>query len=232
MPNDTERFDVSDMAAMLNGHEITDDGGNLTEETESAPEETVTEEIVEEQPVEETTKAPEVPTQKAPVDDDLVEDESTGKKYVPEKRFTEVYAKMKELERKLQVTPGVIPQPVRPSVPLDRADALETELLYSTMPEFDPNSTNYDRRLDELAFQYYRPEQGVTKIAAARKAKDFIRQLSQSQDIVKKEARTVKIAQSEGSIAKRSQAKDIKEADPSRMSLTDKEEYLKAQGLW
>jgi uncharacterized protein YlzI (FlbEa/FlbD family) len=221
--------DISDLAAVLNDHQVTDSDGVVqdTPVEESAPQEAVVDGAGDK--VEDT---PELVT--------TAEDDS-GKKYVPEERFKEVYAKMKSLERAQQQSYVETPaEPETPSMPqytdfnpnLSKQDMLETELLFTSMPEFDPNSSSYSKELDTLGAEIFRAHPEYTKTQAARKAKELAKNLSQRPQAMQSEARNVKASQSDSGITSRVQVRQSQEVDPDKMSLQEKEQYLKEQGLW
>lgn len=222
-------------------HSITDENGQLTETTvtEQVPseEETPVTETVEEPSQEEPNK-PEQET--AETEPEVAEDED-GKKYVPEGRFKEVYAKLKEAERKLQSSTPVQKAPIMSSVSPDRSALLETELLNQTLPQFNPNSPEYSQVLDEMGAEIYQsahrydPSTGqilptITKLEAARRAIDRAKKLGGFQEQARKEARIVKTQQSDSGIT--SSSKKVAEKKPEDMSLEEKEAYLRRTGQW
>jgi hypothetical protein len=216
-------------------HSITDENGQLaeptaTEEVPSEVETPVTETV--EEP---TPKQPEQET--AETNPDVAEDED-GKKYVPEGRFKEVYAKLKEAERKLASTP-VQKAPTMSSITPDRSALLETELLNQTLPQFNPNSPEYSEVLDEMGAEIYqsshRYDQAtgqivptITKLEAARRALDRAKKLSGTQEQARKEARVVKSQQSDSGIT--SSSKKVTSKEPQ--TLEEMEEFLKKTNQW
>jgi hypothetical protein len=227
-----------EMMEALNGHQVTDDEGNIPEETEtsgqdSSPENQTT--------VEDTAPGenpPEVEQSDSESEDttnenQLAEDE-TGKKYVPEERFKQVYGKMKALERELATKQAMAPAPKQtgkqPKV--DKAEMLENELLFTKFPQLDPNSQNYSIVLDEMAYDIYRANPGITKLDAARRAERRIREIAVVEARVKGEARTVKALQSDQGITNRSTSRGQTQLDPNSMTEAEMEEYLKKTGNW
>jgi len=184
---------LDELAAALNDHQVTDDEGQIKEETTSTDETATQEENTVEEPAQaEKPEESEVEEPKTPTEDDeidLVElaADDTGKRYVPEKRFKEVYGKLKATERELakNKVPEVIEPITKPAtVPLNKADALEIELLRSIMPQFNPESTEYSRELDELGFSIYEGAKdksgnySMTRTEAARKALQWAKRIT------------------------------------------------------
>jgi hypothetical protein len=234
---------IDDVAAALN-HQITDDEGKIIAE-ETASEETAPQEQT---PVEETATAEKSedeaipPKEKATSENEpemvpTAEDE-TGKRYVPEARFKEVYAKMKDLERRTAMSK--VEEPVRTSglKPSDKADALEIELLRTTLPQFNPESNDYSREVDELGYAIYMGSKDakgnptMTRIEAGRKALNMTKKITSKVVEIKSEARSVKAQQSDQGITNRVLNRDSNKIDPDKMTLEEKEEWLKAQGDW
>ena len=227
---------LKELAAMFgDGHEITDNNGEVAEDTafeESEPQE--------ENEIEDAAKAekPAESEEEAPQADDS-EDETElaegddGKKYVPEKRFKKIYAKAKESERRIEeLEEQLSTQP--PSEPKKQvvAQDLETELLFMKMDMFDPNSKNYSRELDILAANIYKASDGtVTKIQAGRKALDLAKGLTVKENSIKESAKSKKVADSEGSIARRSPRVSTK-VNPKNLSLEEMESYMKDNNMW
>lgn len=231
---------IDELAASLNDHQVTDDEGKIeaeeTAQEESAPQEQT--------PAEETaTEEANPPKEEAESEDndqpDLVETaaDETGKRYVPEARFKEVYAKWKEAERKKE-KPFEPPQRPTSAKPADKTDALETELLRSTLPQFNPESKDYSKEIDEMGYVFYeasRDAKGnhtITRLEAARQALSKAKKITSQVAEVKTEARTVKAQQSDQGITNRVLNRDSAKVDPDKMSLEEKEEWLKSQGLW
>lgn len=238
-------MDPNDLAAL--NHQVTDeDGGIIAEETaqeETAPQEqTPVEETatVEKPADEETAPKAETTSENEP---DLVptaEDE-TGKRYVPESRFKEVYAKMKDLERMTKIMPQPTEVPQKPSVglkPSDKADALEIELLRTTLPQFNPEHPEYSREVDELGFSIYEGSKDskgnytMTRMEAGRKALSMAKKITSKVAEIKSEVRTVKAQQSDQGITNRVVSREGTKLDPDKMTLEEKEEWLKATGNW
>lgn len=257
----------SQMAAALNGHQITDDQGSAEGEMETPVENTAAQD--QQPPVEETARveqpaksAPEAP--KAPeVEDeiDLVETaaDETGNKYVPEKRFKEVYAKQKAYERELKAaqaqlaTQQAVPLPAAPIAatpksgkasqspesPVSKADILE---LRMTLPQFDPRydengvATNpeYNRDLDVMAFQVFEANKskGMSVLDAAKQAIRFAKSISSKELETRTEARTVKALQSDQGITTRVVSRGATSVDPDKMNESELMEYMKANGMW
>jgi hypothetical protein len=233
-----------ELAAALN-HQITDDQGQLvaddTAQEESAPQEqtTVEEGATAEKSAETTETTQE--TKASENEPELVETASdeTGKRYVPESRFKEVYAKWKAAERGTTKEPQVT-QPIAPiqTAPLNKQDALEVELLRSTLPQFNPESDQYDKDVDELGFSIYEGSKDskgnylMTRIEAGKKALAMAKKITSKVADVKLEAKTVKAQQSDQGITNRVLNREGVKLDPDKMTLEEKEEWLKSEGLW
>jgi hypothetical protein len=241
MPN------LDDLAAALDNHQVTDEEGEIAGETTSQ-ENTATQEKT---PVDETATAEKsaetkestpVETKESENEPEMVETaaDETGKRYVPESRFKEVYAKWKEAERKTsKPTPAPVLQP--PAVPqktLEKTDALEIELLRSTLPQFNPESPDYSQEIDELGYSLYEGSKdtkgryGMTRIEAGRKALSMAKKITSKIAEIKTEARTVKAQQSDQGITNRVLNREGAKIDPMKMTLEEKEEWLKANGQW
>jgi hypothetical protein len=238
-------MDPNDLAAL--NHQVTDENGEIVAE-ETAQEETAPQEqtpveetaTVEKPAEEETSPKEETESENEPEMVPTAEDE-TGKRYVPESRFKEVYAKMKDLERMSKITPKPSEVTQRPSVglkPSDKADALEVELLRTTLPEFNPEKPEYSREVDELGFSLYEGSKdpkgnySMTRLEAARKALNMAKKITSKVAEIKSEARSVKAQQSDQGITNRVISREGAKLDPEKMTLEEKEEWLKATGNW
>lgn len=236
----------SEMVAAFNDHQVTDDQGQVADDTafqDTTADETntVEETATAEKPAETEEVAPATTDE---TESTLAEDE-TGKRYVPESRFKEVYAKQKQLERELadakKAQPNAGLQDVAsvnnqlPQLPSDRTEALEVELLKTTLPQFDPNSTEYDRTLDEMGSEIFRANPGITRIEAAKRAIKRAGELTKTTAAIKAEARQVKSLQSDQGITSRvdSSVRTQQEPDMSKETDPDKiEAYLRSKGQW
>ncbi len=230
----------SEMAAALNDHQVTDDEGKVAEETafeETAAQETNTEDetATAEKPAESTDE--ESKTEDVETETQLAEDES-GKRYVPEGRFKKVYGELKAKERELEslktqapvIKQDSQPQPQTP----DKSSQLEAELLYATLPQFNPNSDQWDEVLDQTAIDIYIANPGITKMEAGRRAIARAKALTKDQVKIIAEARSVKSQQSDQGITSRvsnrpSEKDQIPGADAT---LEEMEAYLKKTGEW
>ncbi len=233
------------LAAALNGHDVTnEDGGVVEGETtteESAPDEqtpvedTTTAESAEE-PVEEEPKPSEIDSEK-----DLAVDDS-GKRYVPEKRFKEIYGKAKATERELaalraQFASGnsVLQQAAgkpnsKQSAPqVDKADVLELKM---TLPQFNPASSDYSEDLDTLGFQILRANPGMTPLQAGYQALEMAKRIAGKESVARTEARTVKALQSDQGITNRVVSRQATQVNPDNMSAKELESYMKQNGMW
>ena len=232
---------LDELAQSLN-RQITDDDGQTIEENDTPQEEepaseektTVEEDAQAEKPAESEEKEPE--TQSKEDEIDLVElaSDETGKRYVPESRFKEVYGKMKAFERALNEPKPKesTPLPVSDSKPLDKTDAVEIELLRATLPQFNPDSEEYSRELDELGFAIYKATPGVTRLEAARKATQMAKQIQSKVAKVTEEARSVKAQQSDQGITSRVSSRNVSDTPGEDASPEDIEKWLKAHGQW
>lgn len=242
---------AAQLAAALDGREITDDQGEVTEEREtfvddqaSSEQETLEEDSAQEATPESDSQED---TQSLQDDDDntLAEDDS-GKKYVPEKRFKSVYAQKKELERQLEAErqekqrllngADVLNQFAKPkgkaessNVKVDKADILELKM---TLPQFDPNKPDYDRSLDTMAFQILRANPGISPLEAGQRAIGLARDLTSRVSQAKTEARTVKAQQSDSGITTRVHSRTSSTPNPDTMTDVELEAWLKANGQW
>jgi len=234
---------TQDNLAALN-RQITDDEGKLTEEQTSGEETAPPEEApVEEAATAEKSADEETPPKEEPKSEnepEMVETaaDETGKRYVPESRFKEVYAKWKEAERKAKDSgTQVPPEPIK-STPINKTDALEIELLRSTLPQFNPESDEYNREVDELGFSLYegskdtKGQYTMTRLDAGRKAVAMAKNITSKLVSAKTEARTVKALQSDQGITSRVLNREPAKADPEKMTLEEKEAWLKETGNW
>lgn len=233
---------IDDLAQAMNGRQVTDSEGQAVEETVTPQEESPTPEeqttVDEGAQAEKPAESEGEETQTKPEEDgiDLVElaSDETGKRYVPESRFKEVYGKMKALERaQNEPKPEVLPQPKVTTQPLDKTDAVEIELLRATLPQFNPESAEYSRELDELGFAIYKAQPGVTRIEAARKAVQMAKKIQSKVAAVNQEARTVKSLQSDQGITSRVSSHGAVSDTPGEdASPEEMEAWLKANGQW
>jgi len=237
---------MTQLAENLNDHQVTDDEGQIAETDTANETPALEEQTTETEPAQGDTPA--TPPEEHEDEEQVAEDDS-GKKYVPKNRFDKVYGKMKELERKLQnplppvELPPLAPQSKQPSgkpVKVDKTDQLETELLFTTLPQFDPMPDAYGRPtnpeynpvLDQMAFEIYSSRPGITKIAAGRLALQRAKQLSGQIEGVRSEARAVKSQQSDGGITTRVSSRGSSQVDPDKMSDQELESYLRSTGQW
>lgn len=237
-----------ELVAALDNRQVTDKEGQIkeeeTSEEESAPQNETPEEKDEtaEKSAETEDTSPEV-DEESENEPEMVETASdeTGKRYVPESRFKEVYAKWKAAERSKPKEEDRPAQPLQEpiqTVPLDKADALEIELLRSTLPQFNPENEDYSRDIDELGFSLYEAAKDntgthtITRIEAARKALKMAKKITSKVADVKLEAKSVKAQQSDQGITNRVLNREGTKLDPSKMTLEEKEEWLKANDQW
>ena len=238
MDDKTNAF--SEMAAALNDHQVTDDEGKVAEETaveEPATQETNAEDetATVEKPAESTESEPKA--EDVETESQLAEDES-GKRYVPEGRFKKVYGALKAKERELESlkTQAQVIKPTQPEQPqtLDKSSQLEKELLYVTLPQFNPESDQYNQDLDDLAVNVYLANPGITKLEAARKAIAKAKALTKDQVKIIAEARSVKSQQSDQGITSRvsSRPSEKDQVPGADASLEEMEAYLRKTGEW
>jgi len=235
-----------DLVAALNNHQVTDTEGQVAEETagESTTqiETPVEDDATAEKSVETeaTTPVAAEGTENPREEPEMVETASdeTGKRYVPEDRFKKVYGKWKDAERKLQQAPATMPtQPVKQQ-PLERTDALEIELLRSTLPQFNPENPEYSQEIDELGYSLYESSKDakgkytMTRIDAGRKALSMAKKITAKVAEIKSEARIVKTQQSDQGITNRVLNREGQQVDPMTLPLEEKEAWLKAHGEW
>lgn len=241
-------MDIADeLAAALDNRQVTDDQGEVPGETTSdentaAQNETTVDTAETSEKAAETEKSTPVEDEGTENEPELVETaaDETGKRYVPESRFKEVYAKWKDADRRLKTAPQPQRQaPQAPAAPLNKADALEIELLRTTLPQFNPENTDtYDRDIDELGFSLYeasKDDKGqytMTRLEAGRRALSMAKKITSKIADIKSEARTVKAQQSDHGIANRVLTREAQKVDPEKMTLEEKEEWLKANNLW
>lgn len=206
---------IDDLAAIFESHgspvEITGEGE--TPVTDSAP--------VEDKQPEDTTPQVEKPAESdatAPKagetdsENELAVDDS-GKRYVPEKRFKDIYGNWKKAERELEQLknsagqPATTPAAKRSSKPnteeADRVAKLETQILRKSLPQFDPYSPEYSEELDNMGYTILKANPGMTKLEAAEAAIKQAERLAKTTAAVKAEARTVKALQSDQGITNR-----------------------------
>lgn len=239
---------IDDLAQAMNQRQVTDDEGKPMEENDTPQEaEPALEEknaVEDVSQVEKPAESDGTDTQTEPEEDEIdyvptieLEADETGKRYVPESRFKEVYGKMKDFERKLRnpepKLEGATPEPKLESKPIDKTDAVEIELLRATLPQFNAESENYSRELDELGFAIYKATPGITRLEAARKAISMAKQIQSKVAKVEQEARTVKAQQSDQGITNRVTSRletsDVPNEDASPDEI---EKWLKAKGQW
>lgn len=236
-----EKQSFDELAAALGGHEITDEDGKLAEETTS-DERPATQE--EKQPEEEAISEKESEVSKpaeelAEEDEDVDAVDDNGKRYIPEKRFKKVYGELKAKERELEELrkQHTVQKPTQNfSTPTpenaSKADRLELEILKEKYPQFDPESSQHSPVLDEMGYEILVSNPGMTRLEAARQALNRAKKLGMAEKAVKTEARVVKQQQADSGIANRVLNRKGTQPDLNKMSLEEKEEYLKANGMW
>lgn len=212
---------IDDLAAALNGHQITDEDGAIT--SESAPEE-VDSLVSESEPVEEVVEEPK-PQEPEPEE----AEDDRGNKYIPEKRFKKVWGEKKALERELA---ALRQQPAKEAQePLDRTQALEMEILFDKHPEFNPNDSKYSEELDTLAGKLLKADPSLSLLQAAKEAKTLASRIAGRVNLVKDETVMVKRAVSDNGISGVTKKVSDK-VDPDSMTEAELERYLKETGQW
>lgn len=238
---------IDELAAAMDDHQVTDDQGQIavdetTQEETATQEQTTVEEGATAEKSADTKESSPEETKESENEPEIIETASdeTGKRYVPESRFKEVYAKWKAAQRgqSEKTEPEVIqPAPVQTG-PINKADALEVELLRSTLPQFNPESDTYSREIDELGYSLYEGSKDprgnylITRLDAGRKALQMAKKITSKVAEMKIEAKTVKAQQSDQGITNRVLNREGVKLDPSKMTLEEKEEWLKAEGQW
>lgn len=240
---------LEELAAALDSHQVTDESGEvgseetLQEDTATFEEKTPVEESAmaekSEEPEEVATKATDEGDENDVLDASELAEDETGNKYIPEKRFKDIYGKWKAAERKLKEsgnrtqledsTSNV--QPATPQ-PTDRTEALEVEMLFTKMPEFDPNSGQYQRALDRLGAKILKANPGITRLQAAREAIAMAKELASATASEIAQARSVKASQADQGITNRVVSRQASAPDVNSMTLEEKEAYLKSIGQW
>lgn len=245
---------LRELAAALNEREITDANGQITGETDTPDETTADSEPTTTEEATEPAEKPIDDTEAAPLADDVPDEDQhavdeTGKRYVPEARFKKETAKFRETERKLkaleaQLAQGnallqnvdttktgaasELPAPVAPSY--SKADILELKM---ELPQFDPNKAEYDPAVDALGYELLKADPLLTPLEAGKKALKMSREFGKREADARVAARTVKTVQSDtGITSRRSSGTDATRVDPNSMTLEEKEQFLKEQGLW
>lgn len=235
----------------LNGHQITDDGGTLTEKEnsveESAPQEQTTDEepATAEKSAETEEAAPNA--EETDSENELAEDES-GKQYIPKSRFDKVYGKQKALERELEQMRSqsttqkstqdlgqLFPQvpPLEPQQDLSTNAVLEQEILLDKFPQFNPESKDYNPALDRLGGKIAGTmPPGTSRLVIARETMRVAKELTANQAEVVAQSRQVKLAQADQGVTSRVTQRADAAPDPSKMNDAQLEQYLKDIGEW
>src|SRR3990167_2784008 len=184
-------MDHSDELAAAMNHQVTDEQGEIVgeetpQETSATQEQTTVEEDATAEKSAETEVSIPIETKETENEPEMVETASdeTGKRYVPESRFKEVYAKWKSAERERAQKPNYVPTPPPAQAPLNKTEALETELLKGTLPQFNPESPDYSLEMDELGYSIYegskdpKGNHSITRLEAARKALQMAKKIT------------------------------------------------------
>lgn len=243
---------MAQLQAALNGREVTDEEGDVSEEPETFEEESATteQETTEEDFAtgENQDDSEEDETQSSDDDDEneLAEDES-GKKYVPEKRFKSIYAKMKDYERALEEerqrqergkqileqaqtkSKGKNDKPIEKTAAEIKVEALELKMA---LPQFDPDNEAFDQNLDTLGYEIYRANPGITLLQAGKRAIEIASKLGQKRVEAQQSAKQVKRMQSDQGITSRVVSRQSTQKSPDQMSEVEMEAWLKENGAW
>lgn len=244
--SDNQAF--NEMMQALNGHEITDENGEVVESETTTEEHQLEEQTTEDESaksVETTADEEEVSTEDTETEseNDMAEDDS-GKKYVPENRFKSVYGKMKDLERKVaqfeqnteqgrqlleQASAKSSKGKQSADIKIDKADILELKMA---LPQFNPDSPDYSPKLDNLGFQILRANPGISPLEAGRKAIAMAKEFASGSIQAQNEARTVKASQSDQGITTRVTSRQATQPNLNDMSDRELEAYMKQNGMW
>lgn len=240
---------IDEVAATLDGYQMTDEEGEIEEDETSSDDSANQEENTLENTstAEKSEEEDEEDTQSSEDDSESGDDpehgvDEKGRRYVPEKRFKEVYRKAKEAERRAKALEAerLLNQPQAKkskdvTIPeVDRTELLEVEILKGKLPQFDPDSDDYSPELDELGGEIFRANPGITRLESARRAIDMSKKLASTTAQIKAEARAIKSDQSDQGITNRAattgrDANDMPGEDASDAEL---ERWLKANGQW
>lgn len=242
-----DKNQLEELAAALNGHEVTNDEGQIEDQTsgeDQADLEQKEPEVNETTTSEKTEESTETETHSADDDSEpnAVEDEK-GKRYIPEKRFEKVYGEKKALERRLKDLEAkallnqpmaIKPNSVSPEVkPIDKTDLLEIELLKGKLPQFDPESDQYSEELDNLGAEILAANPNLTRFDAAKKAISYAKRFAGDVAKVQAEARLIKTSQSDQGITSRViNRQESSNAPGDNASADEIEKWLKANGAW
>lgn len=245
-PKDQSAFDQ--MAAALNDHQVTDEEGQLAEGTateDTASQETNTKEEI--ATPEKAQESEDLSSQDESEDDEIPAVDDLGKRYIPEKRFKKETAKRREAERLAEQkakeaealkalisnqTPDKVVQTGNEPQPDSNLDRLELRMVFKDYPQFNPTSEEYNQDLDALAGDIRRANPSMSVSEAAEKAISFAKKLSSDQIKVAREARAVKAQQSDQGITSRVLQRSGQTPDPDKMTLEEKEEWLRDNGMW
>lgn len=238
---------IDDLAAAFDGHQVTDEDGSILDEgtslEESAPSQ---EQTAEEETAEvETTAEPEPEAPQAEEEDpESVAEDDSGRRYIPEKRFSKVYGELKQTQRELEALKSLRSNPqmanatqskTQKADKVDIAASIETELLLDKYPQFDPNSADYSLELDQTAFDIWRAnkDSGMTRLQAAREAVSRASKLTEGIRTTRVSNLAQKSQLADSGIASRAvSSKPSQSVDVNKMSETEMEEYLRSTGNW
>jgi len=232
---------LDELTAALNGHEVTNDLGEIEEPETSMEEDVPSDEETTDEESASPEKAEDTPEEASKEGSDQLAEDDSGKRYVPEDRFKKVYGDKKRLERELEAFRRQnaqrdlnAPAPSQGGKPtkVDKAELLEQELLYQTLPQFNPYSSEYDQDLDSMGYEILQANPGITKLEAGRRALARAAKLTHKVAEIRGEARQVKSLQSDQGITSRVNRGASGKLNVDDMSLEEHEEYLKANGLW
>lgn len=232
-----EEQNLADLAAAFGNHQITDDEGQLAEDTAdqiTATDETNSfDDTATIEKSEESTES--APTEEIDDEPNFAEDEK-GRRYIPEKRLKKETAKRREAERELEalraLTKQTVSQPVLEQPQSNPTFDVETEVLFSKYPQFNRESDQYSEALDALGAKLLKANPGWSRLRAAREAIETAKQLTSDSAKIVAEARAVKSQQSDQGITSRVVSRGAAQVDPDKMSLEEKEAFMRANGMW
>ena len=229
---------------------MTDENGQVIEENETPQEEPAasnektTEEEVAQGDTPAESEAEETPPEADEDEIVTVATDESGEGYVPISRFKKVYGKGKAAEReneelKTEIqrlkSQGYTPKQAKQiaEAPIDKTDKVEIELLRATLPQFNPESDIYSKELDQMGFDKYKANPGITRIEAAKMALETAKQLRNKVAKIEEGARTVKSQQSDQGITSRvSSHKPTSDVPGEDASDEEMEKWLRAKGKW
>lgn len=104
-------------------------------------------------------------------------------------------------------------------------------MVFKEYPQFNPRSEEYSPELDTLAGNL-RKANNFSVTEAAEEAIRLVKKFTSDQVKVAQEARSVKALQSDQGITSRVVNREPQQVDFDSLSLEQKEQYLRDQGMW